>query len=139
MFVKLATPYIVPASPILVVIGKTLFLLTCASLALAGLYWFWASNRFLRVAPGIIQVIRGSRLWGDELIIQCYPVETGTVVMLLVPAGSVRDINPRMYLFRADRRASIPLRGVDLAQILRAITSTVKTPVANLSRDALIG
>lgn len=139
IFVKLVTAYVLPATPVLLMISKTLLMLTCASLVLAGLYWLWASNRFLRVAPGIIQVIRGGRLWGDELVIQSYPVVAGTVVMLLVPAGSVRDINPQMYLFRADRRASIPLRGVDLARVLRAITSTVKTPAASLSQEALIG
>jgi hypothetical protein len=109
-------------------------------LGLVGLSaWLWRAGvrpRYLRIAPGILQILQyGPR--GGQPDVRSYPMIPGTTVFVSKARGKLT-----VDFFRGPMRDTIPLSGLRkadeyLERMLRGLLSAAPTPP--LSDEELVG
>lgn len=108
--------------------------------------WLMASRKYLRISPGLVEIIRMPLWWGTPTI-RSYPCAEGTAMILRLAApssdecrhGLMFGITPQLSVKRGLQHDRTKLVGVDLEVVLRMLTSTRKTPPTLMPRDALTG
>lgn len=101
--------------------------------------WVWANTvrvAYLRIAPGMIQVLR-YRMFARTPVVRSYPIQPGTLIVLLDFLASVR-----LRLLRDAQADDVILSRMEdrktVAELIwRAVRSTAPTPP--LSRTELVG
>jgi hypothetical protein len=115
-------------------------LLVCLGIPAAGWVWYrGVRSRYVRIAPGIVQVMTYS-LFGGKPSIRGYPMEKGTLV-LIIPDREKAGVD-KVILSRGNEQDVLPISGMKdgpevLEKLLWAVMSTA--PIPDLDDELLVG